>query len=55
MLSQEKSVEFCMEKEIINSIVSFKSPEISALEVCFALKKNLRNEESAAEDLNKLC
>lgn len=53
MLSQ-KSVELCMEKEIINSIVSLKGPGISAFKVCFASKKNLRKEESAAEDQKKI-
>lgn len=55
MLSQEKSVELCMKKKKINSIVSLKSPEISAFKVCYALKKNLRKEESSAEDQKKLC
>lgn len=55
MMSQEKSVELCMEKEMMNSIVSLKSPEISALKVYFGLKKNLRKEERAGEDKKKLC
>lgn len=55
MLLQEKSMELCMGKEIINSTASLKSPEISAFKVCFALKNNLRKEDSAAEDQRKLC
>lgn len=56
MLSQEKSVELCMKKKKkINSTVSPKCPEISAFKVCYALKKNLRKEESTVEDEKKLC
>lgn len=36
-----------------NSTASLRSPEISPLKICFALKKNLRKEDSAVENQNE--